>query len=162
MLGGPVARPLADRFWEQVDQSGGSDACWLWTGAKLKDGYGQITVSGRMVQAHRLAWELTHGPIPPETPHVLHNCPGWDNPTCVRHLWLGTHTDNMRDKVAKGRQSRGEQHGRSKLTTEQVLEIRRLAAAGGITKRAIGDRFGVTEQNIRAIVTGRNWAWLCA
>ncbi len=48
-----------------------------------------------------LAWEIVKGPIPPGM-HVLHRC---DCPPCVRpdHLFLGTHADNMRDMIAKGR-----------------------------------------------------------
>jgi hypothetical protein len=65
-------RAMADRLWEKVDRSGGPLACWPWTGCRDRNGYGQIGVAGRMVKAHRIAWILTHGPIPPETPHVRH------------------------------------------------------------------------------------------
>jgi hypothetical protein len=53
---------LAARFWARVDRSvpGG---CWMWTGG-LNRGYGRLKVAGRLMYAHRLAWELERGPVP--------------------------------------------------------------------------------------------------
>jgi hypothetical protein len=90
------------RFWSKVDQSSGD--CWTWTAATYQ-GYGRFQVGGpkgnRTVAAHRMAWELTHGPIPDKL-HVLHHC---DNPPCCRpeHLFLGTIRDNNADAQAKDR-----------------------------------------------------------
>ena len=155
-------RPPAERLWKKVDKQPG-DGCWLFTGAKDSKGYGRINIDGRPVGAHRLAWELHFGPIPPGL-KVLHNCPDGANPACVRHLWLGTQADNVRDMIAKGRARyvtyRGEQHGRAKLTEAQALEIRRLHGEGHVTQRALARRFGVTHTAIHHILTGRNWAWL--
>lgn len=104
----PLSRPWAkfngadaspeDRFWDKVDRSGD---CWLWTGAKFSGGYGHFNSNGFNHLAHRFAWELENGPIP-DGLILLHAC---DNPSCVRvsHLTLGTHEDNARDMVAKGR-----------------------------------------------------------
>lgn len=95
-------RPLAERFWRKVDKSG---ECWVWTGCRHVAGYGRFNTQDAqwsgVVYAHRMAWELTHGPIPPGL-HVLHRC---DNPPCCNpeHLWLGTNADNHADKVQKGR-----------------------------------------------------------
>ena len=122
-----TASPLADRFWPKVDKSGGPSSCWLWTaGVVGGTGYGKIqdTRGGRYLRAHRVSWELAHGPIP-DGMRVLHRC---DNPPCVNpaHLFLGTDADNQHDMRAKGRfiQPRGERAGQAKLTTEQVLRIR--------------------------------------
>lgn len=89
------------RFWSRVHKT---DTCWIWTAGKHKDGYGQVRFHNKQMQAHRVAWELTHGPIP-EGLFVCHNCPGGDNPSCVNpaHLWLGTAAENNWDKVQKGR-----------------------------------------------------------
>ncbi len=91
---------LADRFWARV-AVGKPDECWEWTRYRDRAGYGQAYHEGRDVPAHRLAWILTHGPIP-DGLKVLHRC---DYPPCVNpaHLFLGTQGDNVRDAVAKGR-----------------------------------------------------------
>lgn len=75
--------------------------CMLWIRSTDTNGYGMLCVDGRKRKAHRVAWELANGPIPAGL-HVLHRC---DTPACVNpaHLFLGTHTDNMRDCSAKGR-----------------------------------------------------------
>ena len=73
--------------------------CDEWTGSRTRDGYGRV---GHQGLTHRLAWIAVHGPIPPETPKVLHHC---DNPPCreVAHLFLGTQKVNMADAAEKGR-----------------------------------------------------------
>lgn len=96
-----------------VDQPNG---CREFDGTRTKFGYGQIGVGGKMVLAHRLAWELANGPIP-DGLCVLHHC---DNPPCCQteptpgypdgHLFLGTNADNSADRDAKGR------HGQSNKT----------------------------------------------
>lgn len=86
-----------------------NSGCFLWIGAVNAAGYGRIRVAGKTLHAHRVAWELAHGPIPPGK-HILHHC---DNPPCVRtdgyHLFLGDHAANMADKCAKGRYNNGHQ-----------------------------------------------------
>jgi len=82
---------------EVIPESG----CRIWTGSTRADGYGQLTVNGHKVRAHRLAWMLKHGPIP----HgylICHHC---DVRPCINeeHLFLGTHQDNAADAMRKGR-----------------------------------------------------------
>lgn len=92
---------LSLRFWAKVDKRG-PDECWPWLGATNGNmGHGQLTVAQRRHYAHRAAWELAHGPIPPGF-FVCHHC---DNPPCCNsaHLFLGTARDNAQDMVAKGR-----------------------------------------------------------
>jgi len=118
------------------------------------NGYVRISVRGRQVYAHRLAYEEHVGPIPFGY-DVCHHC---DNRACVwpSHLFVGTRKDNMADCVAKGRQAQGERSGPSKLTTSQVLAIRRLAAAGA-SQRELARRFDVSQGTIWPILSRRTW-----
>jgi hypothetical protein len=87
-----------ERFWSKVSKS---DGCWLWIAYRDEKGYGAFGFKGKVQRAHRVAYELALGPIAPGM-HVLHSC---DNPSCVNpsHLRLGTHADNMRDRIERGR-----------------------------------------------------------
>ncbi len=154
---------IVERFWAKVEM-GGVEDCWPCLHA-MKDGrYGVFTADGRSYAAHRVAWELTNGPIP-DGMHVLHLC---DNRPCCnpRHLFLGTHQDNMRDRNEKGRQARGEKtvhphpgekNGRAKLTSEQVVEIRQRRSAGEYLKVLSAD-YGVSLGQIGHIARGDSWA----
>lgn len=151
--------PLSTRFWARVDRPDDATSCWLWRGARKSGGglrYGHLRVNGHDVTAHRLAWELTYGPIPPGL-CICHHC---DNPICCNpaHLFLGTHADNMQDRERKGRHNapRGERHHRSRLTADQVRAIR-AAYAHGMTVPALARQYAMTSTNIRAIVTRETW-----
>lgn len=113
--------PLVERFWSKVIR-GGENECWPFTGPVRGDrGHRGFTIGLRDYYAHRVAYALATGGDPRRLgdPQVLHHC---DNPPCCnpRHLFLGTNADNVADKVAKGRQSRGEAHS---------IAIKRAAAA---------------------------------
>ena len=90
----------------QLPEDENENACWIWTGNKSGHaGYGGIRVGQKVIKAHRVSYELFKGPIP--IGHVIrHTC---DNPPCVRpdHLLTGTHVDNMRDKMERGRYYNG-------------------------------------------------------
>ena len=90
-----------ERFMKFVNKT---EKCWLWTGARFRaynGDYGAFSLAGRPQRAHRVAYLLFKGEIPKRL-HVLHEC---DNPSCVnpKHLFLGTHQDNMTDCINKGR-----------------------------------------------------------
>jgi len=144
--------PVEPRFWRRVNKT---PTCWLWTGAFYTTGYGVMRVAGRNVRAHRVSWELEHGPIP-DGLQVLHRC---DVRACVRpdHLSLGTHADNVADRDNKGRQPRGELNGLAKLTQEQVRAMRAEYAAGGISQPALARRYGIAHGTLEAILHRRSW-----
>ncbi len=157
-----AAKDLESEFWERLDKNGaiarpGMTPCWLWTGARTAPepglGYGILIYKGRPVRAHRFAFFLAHGRWP--EPCALHRC---DVRLCQNpeHLFEGTPEDNCADRHAKGRDERGEDRHCSKLTEEQVLEVRALAAAG-LSYPAIAQRFPVRDHQIRRIALRRSW-----
>lgn len=147
------------RFFDNVSPEPNS-GCWLWTASTTVDGYGNFTVQGKPVRAHRFSYELHRGPL--GEMQCLHHC---DTPPCVnpQHLFTGTHRDNMADRHRKGRDSKyvgvsqpGEENPMAKLTWEIVREIRREVAAG--SKQAhMAKRFGVDRATVCYVVSGRIW-----
>lgn len=96
--------------------------CWEWTKARDKDGYGIIKVNNRQSRAHRASFVEFNGEIP-DGLIVRHRC---DNPCCINpeHLELGSHKDNTRDAIERGRRSSiGVDNVKAKLTPKDVLEI---------------------------------------
>jgi len=151
---------IGKRFWRNVSLDGSVPehcpelgACWVWTTGCFASGYGEFW-NGKQSLAHRVSWELSHGPIRDQL-HVLHKC---DNKKCVRpdHLFLGTRQDNMSNMAAKGRAMRGERHLAAKLSTIEVRIIRKLRAAGYPLAR-LAAVFGVAETSICALCKRRTW-----
>lgn len=147
-----------ERFWSKVDRT--DIGCWEWKGSKQgRPGmkYGSFSIHGRDVAAHRFSYRLHVGEIP-EGMEICHHC---DNPGCVRpdHLFLGTRSDNMKDKVKKGRANtpRGEQNTKAKLTEQQVITIREEFARGGISKQELANKYGVARSLVLMIVRGETW-----
>lgn len=147
-------------FWQRVDKTSGhgpGGECWVWMGKKFKQGYGYLRYGGRSCKAHRLAWELTNGPIPAGM-SILHAC---DNRPCVNpsHMSIGTQTENNADCFAKGRFARGERASKAKLAEAQVLEV--LAALQrGESQNSVAKRYEVSSTSIWKIATGQSWKHL--
>ncbi len=168
-----------NRFWSKVDKERSDifyngTRCWEWAAGITRDGgYGSAWMGNAPRRAHCVSYEIEFGEII-DGLFVLHHC---DNRICVNpdHLFLGTHQDNMADKVQKGRQARGESHGaythpesrrrgelngRAKLTAENVTEIRRRYAwygKGGETLKELAKEFGVTFILISKIINKKLW-----
>lgn len=54
----------AREFWDNVDRSGGPEACWPWLRFVKPNGYGAVHFDGCTRLAHRVAYTLTRGDIP--------------------------------------------------------------------------------------------------
>ena len=169
-----------------VPRPGMTTPCLEWQACCTRDGYGQLFRAGKSVLAHRMAWELEHGPVP-DGLCVLHRC---DNPPCVAsgHLFLGTQLDNIGDMIAKGRDrkatgdangsrlhpesrprgedsgsrlhpeclARGGRNGNAKLTEHNVRRIFQLRAQGWSQKR-LGAELGVSDVQIGRILARKLW-----
>ena len=133
-------------------------SCHVWTGAVNKFGYGKLGNGNGWVFAHRFSYQQAKGEIP-EGKYVLHTC---DNPWCVNpdHLYLGTYKDNAKDREFRNRGNHafGARHGRSKLTPDQVIEIRKLSAEENLTCSELGRRFGINHKSVQDIVTRKHWS----
>ena len=127
--------------------------CRLWKLRCDKDGYGITSWKGRTIRVHRAVWEAANGPT---QLLVCHRC---DTPACgeLSHLFAGTPSDNMRDKVDKGRSLSGAENPNAKLTADRVAELRRLYASGQFTQRGMARRFGIGKSMVNYIVRGVNW-----
>jgi hypothetical protein len=124
--------------------------CWPWTRGTAR-GYGAIHVGERTLYAHRVGYELVHGPVLGGK-YACHTC---DTPLCARpdHVFPGTQRDNLADMARKGRW----RNGSTKLTAEQVADIRRRYVAGGVTQKALGDEYGVRDSTICNAIKGVTW-----
>ena len=106
------------------------DGCWIW-GASNNDKYGLFKLKNEKY-AHRASFIL-HGNKIPDGMQVLHKC---DVPLCVNpnHLFLGTHADNMQDKVNKNRQNNGKKV--EIMPFESISATAMIKLLGGCTKVA--------------------------
>jgi hypothetical protein len=113
---GPAPKDLASRLLAHVEMLPDLPGCWIWVGAWLPKGYGQIRVGSvvdgtrRQDLAHRISYETFVGPVPGGL-QVLHEC---DVPPCIRsdHLYPGTPQRNTHDGMERGRIRRSEDTGR--------------------------------------------------
>ena len=156
-------------FWLRVKR-GHKDACWEWQGARTSAGYGNLTWQGIHVQAHRVAYFLTHSHIKLQTGFrdkgkaasyrrfVLHVC---DNKACCnpRHLILGSMSTNQKDAYAKGRktQPQGAAHTNAKLSTAAVKSIRLCYAKGNVRQVDLAAQYGVSQRAISLVVRGETY-----
>lgn len=130
------------------------DECIEWQHYRNRYGYGR---SGDHL-VHRRAFEEYWGVILPPGLMVLHEC---DNPACYRvsHLYIGTHQDNMRDKVARNRQGKGSKIPQAKLTEQFALEAMAWLLAGQ-SQGDVAVAFGVSQTTIGALWRGETWGYL--
>lgn len=147
---------LAERFWSKVSIRSEAE-CWPWRGCTAPNGYGHFNLGRhRLVTAHRLAYELTYGPLPSGAV-VCHRC---DNRACCNphHLFAGDQRDNVRDMLAKGRDRLvGSRNTGAILTEDLVREIRAEYETGRVTQEQLAARHNVTAACIHKVVARKNW-----
>ena len=133
------------RFLSRVRKA---EKCWEWIGPKTPRGYGKLWVNGKLMYAHRFSYFHHLGNFD-QAFLVCHHC---DNPSCVnpKHLFLGTHADNIKDMSRKGRAQRG------RFSVEQIRNIKNRIASGE-TKRSIAKNLGVNETLICMIDKGKRY-----
>lgn len=152
---------MLERFWANVVKS---DGCWEYQTLNA-EGYGIISQgygeSRTQYLAHRYAWKVYYGELPPADKAICHRC---DNPPCVRreHLFVGTWAENKADSVAKGRQPRGERIKRNKITEVQARNILALKPPHyprrtiGLAKQVAADH-NICMGSVHAIWRGDAW-----
>jgi len=139
----------------EIDEETG---CWNWKMSTASHGYGNTKYVGTtLCCAHRLSYHVYKGEI--GTYHVLHTC---DNRKCCNpeHLYLGTDKENTRDRVLRGRirngGNKGEEIGTSKVTEQQVREIK-IRLKNGETPYQIAKNYPIGKDAIYHIKWGRRW-----
>jgi len=161
---------LEFKFWKRVEIGEPFD-CWKWNGCKTDKGYGIIYFDGKWRKAHRMSWIIAYPEkVITDDLEVCHKC---DNRACVnpRHLFLGTHKQNIEDMDRKGRRGvalgikngshtkpekrrRGSIHGMAKITESDVLEIR---SSVGISQRRLAKQYGISQPMVGFILRRENW-----
>lgn len=148
-------------FWSKVNVTDNTKDCWKWQCAKKPSGYGNVRINKQYLLAHRVAFTLANGVIPPGL-MVCHIC---DNPSCCNpsHLMLGTAKSNSADMLLKHRgrkpesAARGEINGNSKLTKTAVQEIRAAYSAKELNQYELADKYGVSQASIGSIIRNETW-----
>lgn len=92
-----------------------SEECYSHNGYKNKLGYKSLqfryNTNKYSMEAHRASYMLHNNVQLKTTDVVMHIC---DNPSCInpKHLKLGSHNDNVQDRVNKKRSAVGIKNGR--------------------------------------------------
>lgn len=105
---------------------------------------------------HRLVLEAFVGPCP----EGMECCHGDGNPAnnSLSNLRWDTGSANQADRRKHGTAHLGEKNKMSLVTEDIVRAIRRRYEEGGITLKAIGDIYGITESAVWRIIKRRNWS----
>jgi hypothetical protein len=150
--------------------------CILWKAGKFNDGYGAFWDNElkKQTHAHRWIYKYLVNPDLPDNVLVRHTC---DRKLCcnIAHHLEGTNQDNSDDMVERNRQATGERNGKythpesiprgekvgtSKLSSENVLKIRKMYATKKYTQTRLGKLFGINQSSVSAIIRNSLWKHL--
>lgn len=145
---------------KRVDDYSDSQRCWNWTASIGNSGYGVASgrfVNQKKISAHRLSFIAFRQPVKKGL-DVCHTC---DNRRCVNpnHLWIGTHKENVKDSIEKGKfvlGRSGQDHIGAVLTEQNVIDIYKRAHAGE-NQRRLAREYGVSNQCVTDIKLRRRW-----
>jgi hypothetical protein len=147
-----------ERFWNHIDVKSSND-CWNWKMRKDNDGYGRTQLFYpniyKKTGAHQIAWILSGNKIE-DNQMIRHMC---NNPSCCNpnHLNVGTAKDNALDCVNSGRTMVGSKNPSSKLTEQDVKEIKQELANGKKLGAMLGRKYGVSKVIISDIKHNKTW-----
>lgn len=149
------------RFFDKIIKS---DGCWTWNASLRSKGYGAFKFKGKVVLAHRFSWIFHNGDIP-DGLSVCHKC---DNPICVNpnHLFLGTHSDNMKDAFNKKRlninfnnpgafKNGHIPNNRLIKSFEEIQNIKKLITTRSGTLKELSKEINISYQLLRDINCGK-------
>jgi len=150
---------IRDHFWSLVDKNGPlpdpatgvKSKCWLWLGSVSDQGYGRFNAAGKRYQVRRYAWQEKGKPDLGALT-VSTRC---RNKLCVRHLNLKSRAEIMAS--VPRRWASGEDSHLARVSSKQVLLIRKLYTKGNVTQSALAERFGMSTSNIKRILARRSW-----
>ncbi len=139
------------RFDSFIQSKRDKKKCWIYPAAKDAGGYGKLKYAGLTTRTHRAAYKIFYG-ISIDGINVLHKC---DNRPCCNphHLFTGTARDNHHDAMKKGRHTRGEMMGTSKITELIVKKIRKEK----LPQNMIAKKYGLCQSQISNIIRKEQW-----
>jgi MarR family len=155
----PTQANIREYFWSLVDRDGPlpdaatglKSKCWLWLGSVTDQGYGRFKTGGKTYMARRYAWREKGGPDLGELA-VSTRC---GNKRCVRHLHLKSRAEIM--AYVAGHWGSGDNSYLARVTSRQVLLIRKLYTRGNVTQTVLAKRFGMSTSNVSKILSRRSW-----
>jgi len=131
--------------------------CWLWQG-KIYRGYGYVIHKRESMKVSRLMYRLAYGEFD-STLEMRHKC---DTPQCCNpdHLIPGTHSDNMKDMVERGRANRsnGNEHSKVDYSDLQIITAINCINELRYTIRDIERISGLGYLTICRILTKQHWS----
>jgi hypothetical protein len=153
------AKPGEARAYIAVAAAYNGDDCLFWPYGRNSAGYGHVGGKAGWFLAHRLVCQAVHGPAPEGKPEAAHLCGNGHLGCCApKHLEWKSSKENKADNIRHGKVQRGERQWMAKLREVDVYFIRQNASR--MTRREIGERLGVSQFAVTAVVRGVSWSWL--